>query len=65
LQTLRQGNIRCRNHLLWRVGQGFAPFNQRALEGLCEDLNTIGATYPGTDIPLNYKVAVHKIRAAA
>jgi hypothetical protein len=41
------------------------PKHRRALEGLCEDLNAIGATYPGTDIPLNYKVAVHKIRAAA
>lgn len=41
------------------------PIHRRALQGLAEDLNTIGATFPGTDIPVTYRVAVHHSEAAA
>jgi hypothetical protein len=26
---------------------------------LVEDLNTIGATFPGTDVPVTYEVGLH------
>lgn len=39
------------------------PIHQRALHGLVEDLNTTGATYPGTDTPVTYRVAVHHTEA--
>jgi hypothetical protein len=35
------------------------PIHRRALAGLCEELNAIGPTYPGTRIPVSYAVAVH------
>ena len=35
------------------------PLHRRALRGLCEDLNKLGATFPGTEIPVAYQVAVH------
>lgn len=35
------------------------PIHRRALRALTEDLNTIGATYPGTELPVTYQVAVH------
>ena len=41
------------------------PTHRRALRGLVEDLNTIGATYPGTDVPVTYRVAVHHSEAVA
>jgi transposase len=41
------------------------PIQRRALEGLIEDLNDCGATYPGTGIPVRYRVSVHKSEAAA
>ena len=33
------------------------PIHRRALQGLIEDLNTHGATYPGTDTPVTYHLA--------
>ena len=41
------------------------PIHRRALRGLVDDLNVVGATYPGTDIPVTYRVAVHQSEAAA
>ncbi len=41
------------------------PKHRRALRGLVADLNTVGATYPGTDIPVTYHVKVHHSEAAA
>jgi len=39
------------------------PQHRRALRGLCADLNQLGATYPGTDLPIRYGVAVHHSEA--
>jgi transposase len=39
------------------------PIHQHALRGLIDDLNTIGATYPGTDVPVTYRVAMHHSEA--
>lgn len=42
------------------------PKHRRALEGLCADLTAEGVTYPGTAVPVSYRVAaVHNARAAA
>ena len=41
------------------------PIHRRALRGLVEDLNTTCATYPGTDTPVTYQVAVHHSDATA
>jgi hypothetical protein len=41
------------------------PIHRRALRGLVEDLNHIGVTYPGTDIPVTYHVALHHSETAA
>jgi len=48
------------------------PIHRRALVGLVADLNAIGATYPGTDIPVIYRVrrprrlsGVHRSQAVA
>lgn len=41
------------------------PIHRRALRGLVEDLNAIGTTYPGTEVPVTYRVAVHHSEAAA
>jgi transposase len=35
------------------------PLHRRALRGLCDDLNQAQAIYPGTDLPLTYRVAMH------
>lgn len=35
------------------------PIHRRALRGLVDDLNTIGATFPGTNEPVTYRVAMH------
>jgi hypothetical protein len=32
------------------------PVHRRALQGLVAELNTIGTTYPGTDLPVTYRV---------
>ena len=39
------------------------PLHRRALRGLCTDLNQLGATYPGTTLPVIYEVAVHHSEA--
>ena len=39
------------------------PLHRRALRGLCADLNQLGATYPGSGLPLRYEVAVHHSEA--
>ncbi|MDI6773098.1 MAG: hypothetical protein QME77_11030 [bacterium] len=41
------------------------PQHRNALRGLCQELNTIGATYPGTRIPVIYQVGVHHSQAAS
>jgi transposase len=41
------------------------PIHRRALRGLIEDLNSIGATFPGTDQPVTYRVAMHHSELAA
>ena len=41
------------------------PIHRRALHGLVDELNTLGATYPGTDTPVTYQVAVHHSEQAA
>ena len=41
------------------------PAHRRALEGLIGELNTLDVTYPGTDIPVTYQLAVHHSRPAA
>ena len=41
------------------------PIYRRALCGLCTDLNLLGATFPGTDLPVTYQVAMHHSEAAA
>jgi hypothetical protein len=41
------------------------PLHRRALRGLCEELNQIGATFPGTDLTVTYQVAVHHSEVAA
>ena len=48
------------------------PIHRRALHGLVADLNAIGATHPGTDIPVIYRVrrprqrsGVHQSQAVA
>jgi hypothetical protein len=41
------------------------PLHRRALRALCADLNQIGATFPGTDLPVLYQVAVHHSEAPA
>jgi hypothetical protein len=35
------------------------PLCSRALDGLCQELNLINPTFPGTTIPLRYEVAMH------
>ena len=41
------------------------PIHRRALAGLVDDLNGLGATFPGTDVPVSYRVAVHRSEVAA
>lgn len=41
------------------------PKHQRALQGLIDDLNTAGTTFPGTDVPVTYRIAVHHSATAA
>ena len=41
------------------------PLHRHALHGLCADLSQLGATFPGTDIPVTYEVAVHHSELAA
>ncbi|MBI2857990.1 MAG: hypothetical protein HYX90_02830 [Chloroflexi bacterium] len=41
------------------------PLQRQALRGLCADLNQVGATYPGSDLPIRYEVAMHHSEAVA
>jgi len=41
------------------------PIHRRALAGLVDDLNGLGATFPGTDVPVSYRVEVHRSEMAA
>jgi hypothetical protein len=41
------------------------PIYRRALQGLSADLSQLGATFPGTDLPVTYQVAVHHSETAA
>jgi hypothetical protein len=41
------------------------PIHRRALAGLVDDLNGLDTTYPGTDVPVRYRVAVHRSQVAA
>jgi len=41
------------------------PLHRRALRGLCTDLNQLGCTYPGTELPLTYEVGMHHSEAVA
>jgi hypothetical protein len=41
------------------------PIHRRALKGLVDDLNGLGAIFPGTDVPVRYRVAVHHSEAVA
>ena len=41
------------------------PIHRRALHGLVDDLNRLGTTYPGTEIPVIYQIALHHSEAAA
>jgi transposase len=41
------------------------PHHRRALRGLCEELSQLEATFPGTDLPVTYTVAVHHSELAA
>ena len=41
------------------------PLHRRALRDLCADLNQLGATFPGTHLPVRYGVAVHHSEVAA
>jgi transposase len=36
------------------------PAHRRALRGLVEDLNAVGATFPGTDLPVTYRLRMHQ-----
>ena len=58
------GEIDTTNHgVIVTLNPPDTPTHQRALQGLIDDLNTIGATYPGTDIPVTYRVAMHHSQA--
>ena len=41
------------------------PRHRRALRDLCADLNTLGVTYPGTAVPVTYRVRIHHSERAA
>jgi hypothetical protein len=60
------GEMRCDGHrLLVLLAAPDTPRHRRALRDLCDDLNTIGATYPGTDVPVTYQVRIHQSERAA
>ena len=35
------------------------PLHRQALRGLVDDLNSLGATFPGTNVPVTYQVRMH------
>jgi transposase len=41
------------------------PLHRRALRGLCADLNQLAPTFPGTELPVIYQVALHHSEAVA
>jgi hypothetical protein len=41
------------------------PAHHRALAGLIDELNTYEVVYPGTDLPVTYRLAMHHSEAAA
>jgi transposase len=41
------------------------PMHRRALHGLCADLNQLGVNFPGTCLPVTYRVAMHHSETAA
>jgi len=41
------------------------PIYRRALHSLCADLSQLGATFPGTDLPVSYQAALHHSEVAA
>jgi hypothetical protein len=41
------------------------PLHRQALRGLVADLNTTRSTYPGTDLPVIYRVRMHRSETAA
>jgi DNA-binding transcriptional regulator YhcF (GntR family) len=41
------------------------PLHRRALRGLCAELTDLAAPYPGTDLPVTYRVGMHHSEAAA
>jgi transposase len=41
------------------------PAHRRALRGLVEDLNAAGATFPGTKVPVSYRVRMHHAEQVA
>ncbi len=41
------------------------PAHRQALRGLCDDLNQLGTTFPGTELRVRYDVAVHHSELAA
>ena len=53
------------DHVVVTLDPPDTPIHRRALRGLVEDLNAHGATYPGTDLPVTYHVAMHHSELAA
>lgn len=41
------------------------PLHRQALRGLVADLNKLESTYPGTDLPVTYRVRLHRSDTAA
>ena len=41
------------------------PAQRQALRGLCADLNQLGVTFPGANLPVTYEVEVHHSEQAA
>ncbi len=40
------------------------PRHRRALRGLCDELNQVGAIFPGTNLRVTYAVALHQSELA-
>ena len=53
------------NHVIITLDAPGIPVHRRALRGLCVDLNQLGDTYPGSDLPLRYEVSVHHSEVVA
>ncbi len=60
------GEIRTTDHgVIVTLDPPDTPIHRRALRALVDDLNTLGATFPGTNVPVTYQVAMHHSEAAA